>query len=321
VGFGFGVEWLARRPRRGVAVVAGALPLLLAPGLVWGLGGSIRTSEYPDGWVRASDAMGSGQGTVLFLPWHAYQPFGFTDGRTVATPAAAFFPRPALVSDAVELPGLRTDSTSLRSAYVDRIVAEAGADALGPLLAPLGVEYVAVAEGIGLPEETDWVADQPGIARVMTSSTMTLYRVTRSAVGRVGPARIGDFDTAVVGYRDLGWGTEAVLPSDTRVPADAKRSTASGGIARTSPTNWSVAAGEPGWVVIPEEWSAGWVADGTQAVPTLAGTAAVRVGPDATAVEYAPWRLLRPAILGSLAVLLALVVGGLVEHRRELLRR
>ena len=321
VGFGFGVEWLARRPGRAMAVVAGVLPLLLAPSLVWGLGGSVRTSEYPDGWVRASDAMGPGQGAVLFLPWHAYQPFEFTDGRTVATPASAFFARPALVSDAVELPGLRTDSTSLRTAYVDRIVADAGADALGPLLAPLGVEYVAVAEGVGAPEETDWVAEQPGITRVLTSPTMTLYRVTRSAVGRVGPARVADFDSAVVGYRDLGWGTEAVLPSGTRAPAGAESSRASGDIARSSPTSWSVAAGEPGWVVVPEEWSTGWVADGARAVPTLAGTAAVRVGPDATVVEYAPWSLLRPAILGSLAVLLALVVGGLVEHRRELLRR
>jgi hypothetical protein len=315
------VEWLAQRPGRVVAVVAGALPLLMAPWLVWGLGGSIRTSEYPDGWDQAADAMGSGQGNVLFLPWHAYQPFGFTDGRTVATPAAAFFARPALVSDAVELPGLRTDSTSLRSAYVDRIVAEAGADALGPLLAPLGVEYVAVAEGVGPPEETDWVAGQPGIEQVMTSPTMTLYRVTRSAIGRVGPARVADFDAAVVGYRDLGWGTEAILPSDPGGLGGAEPSTASGGITRSSPTTWSVAAGDPGWVVIPEEWSAGWVADGTAAVPTLAGTAAVRVGPDATVVEYGPWRLLRPAILGSLVVLVALIVGGLVEHRRELLRR
>jgi hypothetical protein len=321
VGFGCGVEWLAQRPGRVVAVVAGALPLLLAPWLVWGLGGSIRTSEYPDGWAQAADAMGSGQGNVLFLPWHAYQPFEFTDGRTVATPAAAFFSRPTLVSDAVELPGLRTDSTSLRSAYVDRIVAEAGADALGPLLAPLGVEYVAVAEGVGPPEETDWVAGQPGIEPVMTSPTMTLYRVTRSAVGRVESARVADFDAAVMGYRDLGWGTEAVLPTDAVTVGEARQSTASGGITRSSPTTWSVAAGDPGWVVIPEEWSAGWVADGTAAVPTLAGTAAVRVGPDATVVEYGPWRLLRPAILGSLAELVALIVGGLVEHRRELLRR
>jgi hypothetical protein len=322
VGFGCGVEWLARRPRRSVAVVAGALPLVLAPWLVWGLGGSIHTSQYPEGWSQASAAMGPGQGSVLFLPWHAYQPFAFTDGRTVATPASAYFARPTLVSDAVELPGLRTDSTSLRSAYVDQIVGEAGADALGPLLAPLGVEYVAVAEGVGRPEDTDWVAGQPGIEQVMTSPTMTLYRVTRSAVGRVGPARIADFGAAVMGYRDQGWGTEAVLPTDPGAVGSAQASTSNGGIARTSPTEWSIAAGQPGWVVVPEEWSAGWVtADGTAAVPTLAGTSAVRVGSGATVVEFGPWRLLGPAILGSLAVLGALILGGLVEHRRELSRR
>ena len=250
-----------------------------------------------------------------------YQPFGFTDGRTVATPASAFFARPTLVSDAVELPGLRTDSTSLRSAYVDRIVGEAGADALGPLLAPLGVEYVAVAEGIGRTGDTDWVAGQPGVERVMTSASMTLYRVTRSAVGRVKSARVADFDAAVLGYRGEGWGTEAVLPSDPGALGETQESAASGGITRSSPTAWSVAAGEPGWVVLPEEWSAGWAAQGTAAVPTLAGTAAVRVGPRATEVVYGPWRLLRPAILGSLAVLVALIIGGLVEHRRELSRR
>ena len=322
VGFGCGVEWLARRPRRLAAVAAGALPLLLAPWLVWGLGGSIQASQYPEGWSQAAAVMGPGQGSVLFLPWHAYQPFAFTDGRTVATPASAFFARPTLVSDAVELPGLRSDSTSLRSAYVDQIVGEAGADALGPLLAPLGVDYVAVAEGVGPPEETDWVAGQPGIEQVMTSPSMTLYRVTRSAVGRVGPARLADFDAAVVGYRDQRWGTEAVLPADPGGLGVAPASTSSGGITRSSPTVWSVAAGQPGWVVLPEEWSAGWITgDGAAAVPTLAGTAAVRVGPEATQVEYGPWRLLGPAILGSLAVLVALILGGLVEHRRELSRR
>ena len=322
VGFGCGVEWLAHRPRRVLAVAAGALPLLLAPWLVWGLGGSVRTSDYPEGWSQASVAMGPGQGGVLFLPWHAYQPFDFTDGRTVATPASAFFSRPALVSDAVELPGLRTDSTSLRSAYVDRIVSRAGAGALGPLLAPLGVEYVAVAHGVGRPEDTDWVAGQPDVEQVMTSPAMTLYRVTRSAVGRVGPARVADFDEAATGYRDQAWGTEAVLPEDPGVLGDPRSSTAHGGITRSSPTRWSVAAGEPGWVVIPEEWSAGWTTtDGTASVPTLAGTTAVRAGSGATQVEYGPWRLLRPAILGSLTVLVALVVGGLVEHRRDLSRR
>jgi hypothetical protein len=139
----------------------------------------------------------------------------------------------------------------------------------------------------------------------------------------VGPtARVADFDAAVEGYRDLGWGTEAVLPAGPAGPGEPRTSDSSGGLTRTSPTAWAVAAGEPGWVVIPEEWSAGWVADGSAAaVPTLAGTTAVQVGAGATEVSYGPWRLLRPAILGSLAVLVALVVGGLVEHRRDLSRR
>nr|BFE73320.1 hypothetical protein GCM10020092_066210 [Actinoplanes digitatis] len=84
----------AGRPAR-VRVAAGAALLAVAgayaavaPSLAWGLGGSVRVSRYPESWYTADKIMGNGTGGVLFLPWHLYQPFGFTDGRTIATPSA-----------------------------------------------------------------------------------------------------------------------------------------------------------------------------------------------------------------------------------------
>ncbi|MCB0922445.1 MAG: hypothetical protein KDC08_11625, partial [Actinobacteria bacterium] len=131
VAFGAAVEWVAVRTRSAFALAAACAPLVVAPTLVWGLGGSVSTSEYPNGWQDADAVMGRGTGLALFLPWHAYQPFSFSDYRTIATPANAFFSRTVLTSDAVELPGLRTDSTSLRTAYVDRLVADGGGGAFG----------------------------------------------------------------------------------------------------------------------------------------------------------------------------------------------
>lgn len=319
VAFGAATEWVAQRARSEVlAVPVACAPLVMAPTLVWGLGGSVSTSEYPAGWQEADDLMGRGSGLALFLPWHAYQPFSFSEYRTIATPANAFFSRTVLTSDAVELPGLRTDSTSLRTAYVDRLVADGGAGAFGRLVAPLGVEYVVLAK---TPEllNYSWVADQPDLELVLDTEAMSVYRVLPAGTGRVVGNWVTDYPAAVDAAAAGRLGSQAVLPgSPTKLPPKREES---GSLTRLSPTAWRIDPGTAGWVVIPEEFSEGWQVEGRPGVPTLAGTPAIEVGPGATTIEYAPWRFLRPATLASLGVLVALIVGGLIEHRRAFSRR
>ena len=318
VAFGAAVEWVAVRTRSAFAIAAACAPLVVAPTLVWGLGGSVSTSEYPTGWQEADAAMGRGTGLALFLPWHAYQPFSFSDYRTIATPANAFFGRTVLTSDAVELPGLRTDSTSLRTAYVDRLVADGGGGAFGRLVAPLGVEYVVLAK---TPEllNYSWVADQPDLELVMDTETMAVYRVAPRGTGRVVTNWLADYPAAVDAAQSGRLGSQAVLPGSTE--GRPSRAEESGALTRQSPTAWRGEPGSAGWVVIPEEYSEGWQIDGRPGVPTLAGTVAMEVGPEATTVEYAPWRFLRPATLASLGVLGLLIIGGLIEHRHAFSRR
>lgn len=318
VAFGAAVEWVAVRTRSAVAVAAACAPLVVAPALVWGLGGSVITSEYPAGWQDADAVMGRGTGLALFLPWHAYQPFSFSDYRTIATPANAFFSRTVLTSDAVELPGLRTDSTSLRTAYVDRLVADGGGGAFGRLVAPLGVEYVVLAK---TPEllNYSWVADQPDLELVKDTEAMAVYRVAPRGTGRVVSKWYADYPAAVEAAEAGRLGSQAVLAGSTE--GRPSRAEESGALSRQSPTVWRVEPGSAGWVVIPEEYSEGWQIDGRPGVPTLAGTVALEVGPEATTVEYAPWRYLRPATLASLGVLGLLIIGGLIEHRHAFSRR
>ncbi len=162
----------------GSALLAAALlvPAVTAPLMLWGLAGQVQVSRYPAEWYAADRTMGTGTGAVLFLPWHGYQPFAFTGGRTVATPGEAFFRRPVLSSDAVELPARRTDSISRRTAYVDAVVSRAGEDRLGRLLQPLGVTWVVVSKDSEVATY-DWVRHQEGVELVSSGTRLDLYRV------------------------------------------------------------------------------------------------------------------------------------------------
>lgn len=318
--FAAGVEKVAMllRGRRWLALPAMGLPLVMAPTLVWGLGGSISTSTYPVGWWAANFVMGSGQGQALFLPWHAYQPFEFTQNRTIATPSNAFFSRNVITSDAVELPGLRTDSTSLRTAYVSRLVADGGGGAFGRLVAPLGVEYVVLAK---TTEALDygWVARQPDLVQVLDTQTMTVYRVLPRGTGRVVHRRVANYEQAVQAAAGGTLGSEAVTPSGGA--SDATISDSDGALRKLNETTWQVEPGEPGWVVLPVEFSDGWQVDGQPGQPTLGGTIAFEMAGEAKKITYAPWGYLGPATLGSLLVLIGLVAAGVWEHRREVLTR
>lgn len=260
--------------------------------------------------------MGPGTGGVLFLPWHGYQPFEFTDGRTIATPANAYFSRPALVSDAVELPVLRTDSTSRRTAYVDRLVADAGGNAFGRLLAPLGVEYIVVAKNTDSPVYS-WVKSQPGLQRIDVGPELELYRVLPQGTGRVIKADSKSYEQLLAQAAADKVGSEAILDPAESPLVEQGRSNAGGGIAKPTPTRWRVESGEAGWVVIPEEYSEGWQSGGVSGRPTVAGTIAFDLSGPGTTVEYAPWRVLRIALAFSVAMLVLLVAAGVVEHRSE----
>ena len=301
------------------AFACACLPLIVAPTLIWGLGGTVRTSEYPESWYRAESIVADSGGSVLFLPWHAYQPFNFTDERTIATPAAAFFSTPALASDAVELPGLPTDSTSLRTAFVTRLVALGGGADFGRSTAALGITHVVLADTADSGDYA-WVDSQPGLTRIDVGPGMSVYEVAARGTGRVVSAQSLSFDewqAALALEGAAADGTQAVLDPSTTPGERGPTSAESGGVDKVAPTRWDVAAGAPGWVVIPEEWSASWQVAGRSGVPTTAGTIAFDLPADAQVIEFSTWQLLKPALAVSLLALGLLVAGGVVEHRRD----
>jgi hypothetical protein len=127
--FGWGVERLSHvdiSSKRAGAVAAAvligvALPLGYTPTIFDGLAGQITTSPLPTSYQRANALMGDGTGNILYLPWHNYMEYPFTDGRVVANVAPTSFSRNVISGDDLEAGGVETQSTSPRSAYLLRL--------------------------------------------------------------------------------------------------------------------------------------------------------------------------------------------------------
>lgn len=220
IGFAAGVQALqssVRVPaalRRPLPVLAMLLPLAVLPALAWGLGGRVSTTEYPASWAAAAERLDPSPARMLFLPWHGYQPFPFTQDRTVATPAGAYFPGSVLSSSAVEVGPLRSDSTSRQQAAMDELVAAGGGDDFAASLTNLGVTHVGLSRGVE-DDRYAWVAQQPGLTRVLDDPSFALYRVDAPVPGMdrlqpAGPAQFtvlaGEAGTVIVPVEySTGW--------------------------------------------------------------------------------------------------------------------
>src|SRR5207245_1195752 len=92
-----------------VAVVL-AIPLYYGNGLLYGMHGQIRPSNYPAGWYSADLALVAdpNPGRTIFLPWHGYMALSFVKNtnRVVASPASMFFSVPVVSSQDLEVPGI-----------------------------------------------------------------------------------------------------------------------------------------------------------------------------------------------------------------------
>jgi hypothetical protein len=202
-GFGWGVAWLTNRTRQNAtrlvpAALAFVLPLAYTPNLIGGLGGQVRASEVPFSWSAASRL--AGQGTVLFLPWHAYFPTPFTDQRVIANPAASYFAGTVLTSQDPG-PDYAFTAEDPEHAFLDKLLGPpARPQRARVALAGLGVRFVALAK------VADWrnfaqVGAAPGIRLVYSSPSLDLFSVRPTARETSDERRVRFID--LVDYRVL----------------------------------------------------------------------------------------------------------------------
>ncbi|MGX1613246.1 hypothetical protein ACWIF8_05065 [Micromonospora chalcea] len=144
VGLGMLVESLVAAGARALAPLLVVAPVLLMPGLAWGLGGQLDTVRYPAEWsaVRAEVNRDPAGGSLVSLPWSSFRAYRWAGNVPVLDPASRAFRRP-VVGDQDVLVGRERIRGESREA--DRVAAALAVPGdPGPALRGLGVRYVLV---------------------------------------------------------------------------------------------------------------------------------------------------------------------------------
>ena len=293
--FGYGVEAVFSRPKRaGGAVallVAVAVPLAVTPTVLWGLGGSLRPASFPSSWRQAEATMGEGEGKLLFLPWHLYLAFPFTE-RVVSNPAPRYFSRDVISGDNVELAAVATAATSPRSRYLESLYARGSSICnFGELVAPLGIEYVAVARAVDFARY-DWLAAQQDLERVPSDDDLVLYRNLRfEGIVNAGPGALAP-----------------VTPSSQCGPVPERSPHTEVGY-QDSPVSISTRHGSTEAVAIAEPFDPGWKAGESVGEQTPHGTTGFRSVSSGQPIRFAHWSTVRAGFGLSLASAALLVLA------------
>ena len=288
--FGYGVEYLVGSVRglrmdwrsAGAVCLAIFLPLGYTPTIFDGLAGQIGPSRMPSSWSTADRAMGNGPGQILFLPFHLYMAFPFTNGRVIANPAPTSFRRSVIAGDNVEAGGVKVTSRSPRSAYLQDLFARGPTiHEFGALVQPLGVAYVVLAKTVDW-RRYFWLDNQPDLKLVLDSSSLKVWRNT---------------DYASVGQASL-----------------SRR------ITQISPIAYAIGPGQPGELTLDAAYQKGWQLGNQIASQSPQGTIQFRVGRRGGIVRFTPWGITRLGyiISGTAFVLLSgLVVRETLWRRKE----
>ena len=147
-----------------LAVLAMLAPLVLLPGLAWGLAGRLRPVEYPADWLAARQLIDKSphSGSVLILPWAAYRRYGWDNNEAVYDPWNKLLSREVISNDGLQVGSKSLAQESAASIRLNRIVT-----GHGPLTGPLrsaGVRFVVVDAGPLLTAQPTGQAAQDSLA-------------------------------------------------------------------------------------------------------------------------------------------------------------
>ncbi|MGZ8177440.1 hypothetical protein ACXVUM_05865 [Williamsia sp. SKLECPSW1] len=196
-------RWVPRGAATTFAVVLVVAPL---PDLAWGVGGSVRTVDYPAEWRAVADEIPAGSGDVVTVPTGSNRRFAFTGSQVSLDPASRILRVPVLAGGSLIVDGRTVDAPDPRSraARADRILVDGG---MATELSRLGVGWVLVERQYepavaGAQIEQDPVgtcANRPpvrGLECVHDGRDLTLLRVPEPAVVRASGVQRGVMWTA-----------------------------------------------------------------------------------------------------------------------------
>jgi hypothetical protein len=147
-----------------LTVLAMLAPVVLLPGLAFGLAGRLRPVQYPADWLAARQIIDSNAqpGSVLLLPWAAYRHYRWDNGEAVYDPWNKLLSREVVSNDGPEVGARTMTQESAASIRLNRIISVSGP--LTGRLRAAGVRYVIVDAGPLLNTSSASLAAQASLA-------------------------------------------------------------------------------------------------------------------------------------------------------------
>jgi hypothetical protein len=333
--FGWGASALvqsatSRAGRAAMAAVALVIPVAYNPSLFWGLWNRIQVSHFPQSWSTAEQQMGSGRGQLLMLPWHLYMAYPFTDARTVVNPAGNYFERPVITGDDPELRTVTPTSLD-RSRFIRFVLANGyQVHTFGQLVAPLGVEYVALAKTADWPAYS-WLNQQRDLTVVLDRPDLTVWRNTAATApgirttGRVvlddwgallGTSDQTDLSNQAVFVRHAVPGPIRAVPVQPEVPTVAA-------LGQPQKVRYTAHQSDGAWAILPEAFDPSWRSPSGTALLGASGEAIAPVRPDKSAtIQFRFWRILLLGYVVSGGTLVACLASlGWIKRREGITRQ
>jgi len=167
---------LVRAHREVITGLLAAVIVMQAPTLLWGMGGQVRPVNFPPDWAETDRLLVQDDcpGTVLFLPWHQYLSFAWTD-TVVYNPAKFFFRCPILQGKNMEWAGIYDSSNAPEGIAVTRWVLKEGQTELF-LDHRLGLTHIILAKGADW-ERYAWLDTDPGLEPVFEGPYIKLFKI------------------------------------------------------------------------------------------------------------------------------------------------
>jgi hypothetical protein len=247
--------------------------------------------------------MGTGGGQILALPWEEYLSFPFNNERTVGNPMSDLFRRPVISGDDINLPSVYSNSTVLRSEFLEY------AFALGPRvrdfgasLARLDIKYVVLAKVTYWNSYETWLSRQSDLTLVFRSPDLVVWR--NDSPGVVYGTRTTNGVLSVGLAHLLTNGPSPALSG----PQDA---------VKVSPTEYEVKPGPARWIELSERYDPGWTPNGKPGRLLPEGNIGWPIGHGGATIVFNPWLRVRIGYAESAVAFLATLLAAVVVRRRR----
>jgi hypothetical protein len=186
-----GATWLSNFVRRNFTRYHGELlggtvlpflifitPLVYNPVELWGFAGQMKTTNYPSDWYAVNRQLNQDKSNfqVLFLPWHMYLRFTFSNG-VMANPATSFFDKPTIQGDNIQIANIYSGVHTPTSLFVENNILATGPSSthIGVNLDHLNIKYVIVAKNSDA-SQYQWLNRQRDVTMIDDTKDLIVYR-------------------------------------------------------------------------------------------------------------------------------------------------